>query len=497
MIETTLTLNLTVYILAAMGLTLLGFLFSLIALANSIRTGDSSRLPYTLFAFFLTLYTIPIWLPVTGLSPSFLTSQPVKIADIFLFYPTLYCYALTFHFSLKTRKQIKSFIALTVPFIILTVFMLLSQLVKGSGIFINLINQLDWNALTIGFIGLFLLVRLIIAFCFHESGTAGGTASLFLYILPLLLTIILTDSLTGLQIKTFTLFCLPLLIVWEFIRLFTGGENKEKEETVKPVGELREQLWESQNKQKDLITLLTDREAELGDITTKAKKVSRSLLPSMIHHDGQWEVSTYFNPATKSEKKELFDFYYSYGRKISGISLFETPEEPDGALYGAFLKKEWYEGFNKNSSLASLYRRINSHLNEIFDESKLKGVALRLEKDKIEYTGFGNPPLYYLNGKMKKCATLIQDKADSINDIKSYSLPCCQGDSFLICNEAFLNKPAPVTGQSFSKKKLIETVESFRGKSTDMVRELIDARNKFMGKRDESDILIIYIKRKA
>ncbi|MDC7219375.1 MAG: hypothetical protein PQJ59_05505 [Spirochaetales bacterium] len=476
------------------GLTLFGTIFFLIALVGTIRSGGLHRLFFCFFAFFLTLFSLSLQLPglitIKGHTP---------LIPTLLFPVLLLLYNLYYHFSLKARHHSRGVITLTALFIYLIGFTLLSLLAPGSGTFLNLVRKADWTSLALGISALFLLVRLIVAFCFHQDGSAGATVSFLLFLIPTLAPLFLRNSLNAVNMNSFALFTLPLLSLWEFIRLFTRseGSSQPKTKAEQPVGHLREQLSDSRTKEKDLNDLLTDREEELGALTAKARKISRRLLPSVIHHDGLWEVTTFFNPSSKPLQRELFDFYYTYGRKIAGISLFDTPEEPEGALYGALLKKEWTENFNETPSLASLYRRIDGHLKEIFDGTELTGAVLKLNEDKLEYTGYGNPPLYYINEKLNKCAPLIQDKAHEVGEIKSYSIPCFPGDGLLICNETFLNKKAPITGQAFSKESLPQVLEGYKGASVDLVRELIDERNKFLGKKEESDILVIYVKRKA
>ncbi|MDC7224557.1 MAG: hypothetical protein PQJ60_12510 [Spirochaetales bacterium] len=499
MTEAVFTLDSTVYNQIVMGLIILGSIFSLISLVAAIRSGGKRQLSHTLFTFILTLYALSIRLFLFTESPLHRSVMGPLIGSI-LFCLTIFFYALHFHFSLTThshRSQGLTVLFLVVILLYSVVFILISHLAHGSGTIMSLIGKVDWTKVIIAITALFLLIRLIMAYCYHEAGAPGATFSLLLFVTPLTLSIILSGSIKGAHTTTFTLFSLPLLAAWEFIRLFTTEEKQNKKmPSSPPVGELREQLSQSRHKQDDLNRLLTSREGELGDLIGMAKKVSRKLLPSVIHHDGLWEVTTFFNPAPKSGGGELFDFYYTYGRKLSGLSLFRTPEEPEGALYGALLKKEWTELFNETASLASHYRRIDNHLKEIFGDIDLNGALLKWGEDKIEYTGFGNPPLFYRNGKLQKCAPLIQDKTKRVDEIKSYTLPCQAGDSFLVCNDVFLNKPAPVTGRTFSKEKLPEILESYRGKSADLVRELIDERNKFMGRKDEADILVIYVKRK-
>ncbi len=495
MTDTPIPLSLTLPVITSLGLTLLGVVFTLTALIGTVRNGGLHRLFYTLFALIMTFYAAAGWLPALGPASRF-AALPVPVAGEVLLCLTLLFHGLNAHFALKARSYSKTVIALVALFIYLTGLLLLSRLAGGKGLFMELIRRPDWPAVALAATALFLLIRLIVAFCFRERGAGWGTVSFLLFAVPPLAGVILADSLEGVPVRAFTLVSLPLLSLWEFIRVFTEGPARGGRKDQPVLGELREQLSESRNRQNSLSTLLTEREGELGQFTARARKVSRGLLPGVIHHDGLWEVTTFFSPHNRSGRRDFFDFYYTYGRKVAGAALFQTPEEPDGALYGALLKKEWAENFMEASSLASLYRRIDSHLQEIFGNNPLTGAVIKLQNDKIEYTGYANPPLFYMNGKLKKSAPLIQDRADQVQDIKSYSLPCGPGDSFLICNDVFLNKTAPVTGRNFGKEELPRAMESFSGKSADMVRELIDRRNKFLGKKDEADILVIYLKRK-
>jgi len=484
MTDMPITISLTLSRVSSMGLTILGIVFTLTALIAAARTGSRSRLFYTLFSFAAALYALTGWLPV-----------PEPAGEI-LFCLTLLLYSLHSHYALRARSYAAMTIALGILFFLLTALLMATRYVNGSGTVLALISRPDWLTVAFAVTALFLLTRLITAFCFREGGSFWAIPSLLIFIVPVLAVIIRSNTLQGLMVQTFTIYSLPLLAVWEFIRLFTDIPPVRKDRELPPLGELREQLSESRSRQENLNALLADREDELGRVTAKARKVSRGLLPGVIHHDGLWEVTTFFSPRNRSGRRDFFDFYYTYGRKVAGVSLFETPEEPEGALYTALLKKEWTENFMETSSLASLYRRIDTHLQEIFPESALKGSVLKLQNDKIEYTGFGNPPLFYMNGKHKKSAPLIQDKTDRVQDIKSYTLPCGPGDSFLICNEVFLNKTAPVTDRVFAREELPRIMEGYTGKSADMVRELIDRRNRFLGRKDEADILVIYIKRK-
>ena len=489
-----LSMDFTAFILVTAGTALIGTLFTITALTGTARSGGTHRLFYTFFTFFLTLNALTAGLPGTGLSllPG-AASDLWRLSALIIFNLTLFFYALYYHFGLKSRSHLQAVLSLAVLFVILTGLAVTAHYTRGTGTITSLLARPDWKIPSLSVIGLFMLIRLIVAYCFHETGKGWETVSLLIYLIPPV-----TAFATGASpVRWSIMYSLPLLMLWEFIRLFTGPQNRVVKEKSHPVGELREQLSESRTRQNDLNSLLADREQELGELTGQARKVSRGLLPAVIHHDGLWEVTTYFNQSRKGGRKELFDFYYTYGRKVAGLSLFVTPEAPRGALYGALLKKEWTESFNETSSLASLYRRIDAHLKEIFPGESLEGSVLKFKEDTVEYTGFANPPVYYLNGRLNKCAPLIQDKAEGVENIKSYSLPCQPGDSFLIANNTFLNKAAPVTEKNFAREKLPETLETFKGNSADMVRELIDERNRLFGRKDEGDILVIYVKRKG
>jgi hypothetical protein len=495
MTDTPLSLNMTIYMLTTITLAGGGLFFTLVSLAGTIRRGGKEKLHYFLLSLSVTLYALTLWLPTTG-RITVLTSFHWLIAANILFYLVIFLYLLFYNYSMGSMAHGRTVGILAIIFTYLILFFLLSQLIKGNSTFLVIIRKLNWGSLTIAVAALFVIIRLVMAYCYHEKGKVGGTVSLLVFLIPTLIPIIISGSIRGIHVKTFTVYTLPLLMLWEFGRIFTSPSFKAQKSPA-PDGVLREQFSQSQSEKKDLTTLLADREEELGQYFIKAGKVSHGLLPSTIHHDGMWEVATFFSPLKGGEKRDFFDFYYSYGRKVSGVSLFETPRGLDGALFTSLLKKEWDEGFNSTSSLASLFRRINIHLNEIFGTGDLKGSVIKLDQEKIEYTGFSNAPLYYINGKLNKSAPLIQDKAASVNDIKSYSLPCQQGDAFLICNNRFLNKPASVTGISFEKAKLTDVLENFQGRSSDMVTELINARNKHMGKKDEEGILLIYLKRRS
>lgn len=493
MTELPLSLNLTVYMLTTISLSVLGVLFLFISLTGTVRSGGRNRLFYTLFTGIVTLYTLCLWLPTTGRIPLLSELTWILITNI-LFYGLIFSYLLYINAGLGHKFRYGHLMMTAVVFLYLTLLYVLSQVLSGSGTLARLIRLPNWGSVTIATAAVFLVIRTVMAFCYQEEGKTGVLVSTLLYIIPTLTPIIVTGTIRGIHARTFTVYTLPLLIIWEFAKIFTAPVNRRSGDPV-PLGRLRSQLSESQAEKEDLNGLLSQREKELGDYINMARKVRRGLLPGVIHPDDTWEAATFFSPARGERKSVFFDFYYSYGRQLKGLGLFETPVELTGALYTAQLKKEWKEAFDTTASLASLYRRIDLRLKDIFGEGHMTGSVIRFEKDKIEYTGFGNPKIHYVNGRLRKSAPLIQDKCATPDDMKSYTMACSSGDALLLCNDLFLNKPAPVTGIPFGKERVNDVLEQVKGKSTDIVSELIDARNKHMGKKDEEGILLIYLRK--
>lgn len=170
------------------------------------------------------------------------------------------------------------------------------------------------------------------------------------------------------------------------------GKTKALTESNKKLTSVNEELEKAKNKSEEELRL--------------AKHIQQTFFPRLSPMVDDWDLAFKFMPAL-GVSRDLYDFF-SDGRKLTGLSLFEVSDKGIGAGLVTMLAKNAISRkftADMNIKLGSVMQNINETITEEKGDVKsyLTGILVRLDDSNVQLINAGNPVVFYKNARTGKC----------------------------------------------------------------------------------------------